>query len=187
MRGRHTGVVCLTLLLCQLLAACNGEETESHLTPEEQYEVTLERRSELGKFEEDLVDAIGGSAWDAGLPTGKAQTAGCPSGVPDEFLFKRRRNTPRQSFPFQSVGERSDAIASAKAHLGKLGMETRVEQRNGEVYLYGDGSDLSALIMFLENGAALMTVETSCSTEWPDFTLTLTQFAELENDNARTE
>lgn len=176
-------MVLLFLVVSCLLSACSPNIEGSKLSIEDQYEITLERRSDLGKLEEDLVDAMGRSLWDVGLPSGEAQTVSCASGSPDDFLFKRPRNTPKQSHPYRYVSERSEAIARAEAYVGELGMETRVEHRGEDVYFYADGLDFSVLIIFIENGAALMTVKTSCSSEWPDFSLTLTEFAELENRN----
>lgn len=175
----------LFTLLASCLGACNAENATGKPTPQEQYEVALKHRSELGKFEEDLVSAMGRSDWGQGLDPGKAGTGRCPGGRSDDFLFKRSRSTPRASFPFSKEREHSAAITKAEQHLAHLGMQTRVEPRSDEIYLYGDGPDFTVLIMFVGNGAAQMIVKTGCSSEWPDFTLTHSEFAELEYRNSQ--
>ena len=174
----------LFTLLASILCACDAENVTGKPMPQEQYEVALKHRSELGKFEEDLVSAMGRADWGQGLDPGKAGTGRCPGGRSDDFLFKRSRSTPRAAFPFSEEHERSAAIAKAGRHLAHLGMQTHVEPRSDEIYLYGEGPDFTVLIMFVGNGAAQMIVKTSCSTEWPDFTLTQTEFAELEYRNS---
>lgn len=184
-RGRSgRAAILLTVLAC-CLCACAEEDEESQLSPEQQYKVTLERRSALGEFEEDLVSAMVRADWDQGLDPGKAGTGRCPGGHSDDFLFKRSRSAPRASFPFSKERERSAAITKAEHHLAYLGMQTRVEPRSDEIYLYGDGPDFTVLIMFVGNGAAQMIVKTSCSSEWPDFTLTHSELAELEYRNSQ--
>lgn len=184
-RGRSgTAVILFTVLAC-CLCACADEDEESQFSPQQQYEVTLERRSELAPLEESVVDAIGRSAWGEGLPSGKAGSAGCPYGEAGDFLYKRSRGTVPQTTPFAEEDARSAAMMSAKEHLTTLGMNVRVEPRDLDQYLYGEGSRQTVLIKFFSNGAAQMIVKTSCSSDWPDFTLTHSELAELEYRNSQ--
>jgi len=170
--------------MCVSLVGCEGQRVDaevSSLSPEQQYELAIQRRADLSEFQRELVEALGASDWGPAGEPDHATASRCREDDREHFAFKRRQRTADDLQPFIRQGERDAVLERLKVFAEARGMAVEVELRAEDTYVYADGRDFHVLLMVSRVGKANLIVETSCSEEWPDFDLTVQEFMSLES------
>ncbi len=157
------------------------DEPRSTLSPEQQYELAIQRRADLSEFQRELVEALGASDWGPAGEPDHATASRCREDDREHFAFKRRQRTANDLQPITQSKDREDVLSRFRDFSEANGMTVQVEPREDDTYVYADSADLHALLRMNANGKATLIVETSCSEEWPDFDLTVQEFSSLDS------
>lgn len=184
-RQRSVRMLVVIASLCVTLPGCAIQQHQRDRDAAD-FEVALERGRELDQMLIRLMEAIDASAWEAFPPPGHkptdasapiAHAAPCPASPEgDHFMFAAWNKTEGTRQWFKNTSLRDRAIQRAESFFRSEGLKVSREMQSGDALIWGASDDLVMAARFDENGVAMVTAETSCSSEWPNFSLKRDRF-----------
>gem|GEM_PF-4787071 len=161
-----------------------------------QVEHALQRAEALDDLMLDFVHFMGESNWEqfpheykrprkADEPNA---TIGVCEGVtnPREFTFNNVLQSSRAESEFRGIPGRDSLVLRVTEFARVNGMNIDREVREESLYMNLDGNEMTLLIIHNLNGAATLAGSTTCSDEWPDFSLSYLEFLEEYDKRYRT-
>lgn len=193
---RHGEVFLVAICLSVSLVICVTWYANAATGRESQVENALQRAKALDDLMLDFVHFTGESNWEqfpheykrprkADEPNA---TIGVCEGVTDsrEFAFNNVLQSSRAESEFREVSGRDSLVLRVREFARLRGMNIDREVREESIYMNLDGNEMTLLIIHHLNGAATLAGSTTCSDEWPDFSLSYLEFLEEYDKRYRT-
>lgn len=174
------------LLVCMSLPGCAWQRQSQSEQDAAQFEIALERGRLVDRTLVQLMDAIDPDAWKEFPPPGRkrdnpdapiAAPTPCPLERPgDYFMFTLSTMSIPGYQQFQDVDSREHAANELEAFLDSEGFVVSREIQLQDALITAVSDDLVVIARFGHKGVVRLTVETTCSSEWPDFSLKWDRF-----------
>lgn len=174
------------LLVCMSLPGCAWQRQGQSEQDAAQFEIALERGRQVDRALVRLMDAIHPDAWKEFPPPGrKRDNPDAPIAAPTPCPVERRGDyfmftLSTMSIPgyqqLQDVDAREHAANELEAFLDSEGFVVPREIQLQDALITAVSDDLVVITSFGHKGVVDLTVETTCSSEWPDFSLKRDRF-----------
>ena len=174
------------MVLSSILSGCAMQRQNQSQQDTVEFEIALERGREADRALVRLMDAIDPDAWGEFPPPGRkrvnpdapiAAPTPCPVERPgDDFMFTLTTMSVPGYQEFNDVESREKAASDLEAFLDSEGFVVSREIQLQDALITGVSDDLVVIARFGHKGVVRLTVETTCSSEWPDFSLKWDRF-----------
>ena len=174
------------LLVCMSLPGCAMQRQNQSEQDAAEFEIALERGRQVDRALVRLMDAIHPDAWKEFPPPGRkrvnpeapiAAPTPCPVERPgDYFMFTLSTMSVPGYREFDDVESRGKAANDLEAFLNSDGFVVSREVLLGDELIRGLSDDMVVIASFGHKGVVDLTVETTCSSDWRDFSLKWDRF-----------